>query len=316
MSPRVVTLGETMALLRADAVGSLAHLGALSIGVGGSESNVAIGLRRLGVEATWVGRVGDDSLGVRVARELRAEGVDARVMVDPQARTGLMLKERPSGDGTAVHYYRSGSAGSRLEADDLPADLLEGAALLHLTGITPLLSASCLAAAHEAVDLARTAGVPVSFDVNHRTALGAADAAGPVLRELAGRADVLIGGEDELRLVGGTGGDAAEVAASLATDGRSVVAKLGERGALAVVDDRLTRLGGFRVDAIDTVGAGDGFVAGYLSAQLEGLPVEERLRRGNACGALLCTVPGDWESAPTLREVQRFLDAGRDPVSR
>ena len=316
MSGRVVTLGETMGLLRAESIGSLAHLGSLAIGVGGSESNVAIALRRLGVDAVWVGRVGDDGLGVRVARELRAEGVEAHAIVDESAPTGLMLKQLPAAGRTAVRYYRGGSAGSRLGPADLPPDLIEGADLLHVTGITPLLSASCLAAVHAAIDCARERGATVSFDVNHRAALGAAESAAPVLRELADRADLLFGGEEELRLVGGAGADAAELAESLAGDGRTVIAKLGAAGAVAVAEGRTVAAEGFAVPVVDTVGAGDAFVAGYLSAHLAGLPLEQRLRRGNACGALLCTAPGDWEASPTLRDIDRLLRGGGDPVER
>ena len=121
-SPSVVTLGETMALVRTTEIGSLRHANSLAFGIGGAESNVAIGLVRLGIPTSWLGRVGDDSLGERVAREIRGDGVDVRAIVDPDAATGLMVKERPSAASTAVHYYRAGSAGSRLRPEDLPAD--------------------------------------------------------------------------------------------------------------------------------------------------------------------------------------------------
>ena len=98
---RVVTLGETMALARTTEIGSLRHAAGLALGIGGAESNVAVGLRRMGVDVSWLGRVGDDPLGERIARELRAEGLDVRAIVDGGAPTGLMLKERPSAASTA-----------------------------------------------------------------------------------------------------------------------------------------------------------------------------------------------------------------------
>lgn len=307
---RVVTLGETMALARTTEVGSLRHAAGLALGIGGAESNVAVGLRRLGVDASWLGRVGDDPLGERIARELRAEGLDVRATVDTEAPTGLMLKERPSAPSTAVHYYRRGSAGSRLSPSDIPPGWVEEADLLHVTGITPLLSDTARAAVQAAVERARDAGVSVSFDVNYRSALASPAVAGPILREIAERATVVFGGTEEFALMTP---DAAE---SLLDEGvAQVVVKRGPDGAAVFTAHGATEAPGFAIDPLDTVGAGDAFVAGYLSAHLEGLDITEALVRANACGAMACLVPGDWEAAPTRRELERFL-AGGDPVRR
>lgn len=194
---RVATLGETMALVRSRDIGSLRHASDLALGVGGAESNVAIALRRLGLDVTWLGRVGDDSLGERVVREIRAEGVDARAVVDAGAPTGLMLKERPHPTSTRVLYYRSGSAGSRLSPSDLPDGWIEQADLLHLTGITALISESARETLSVAIDRARAAGVVVTFDINYRSSLAAPAVAGPWLREVAERADIVFGGAEE-----------------------------------------------------------------------------------------------------------------------
>jgi len=312
----VVTLGETMALVRATEVGSLRHAHAMALGLGGAETNVAIGLARLGGTVSWLGRVGDDSLGERVVREIRAEGIEVRAVIDPDAATGLMLKERPSAASTAVHYYRAGSAGSRVSASDLPDGWVENAALLHVTGITPLLSSTARAAVLAAVDRARSAGVPVSFDINYRSALASADAAGPVLREIAERSTLVFGGADEFSILY-PDASAADAAGVLRDAGcATTVLKRGPAGATVFAGDAVIESPGFAIDAIDTVGAGDAFVAGYLSAQLDGLELEETLRRANACGAMACLVPGDWEAAPTRRELARFLDGDADPVRR
>jgi len=308
---RVVTLGETMALARTTEVGSLRHAAGLALGIGGAETNVAVGLRRLGVDAAWLGRVGDDPLGERIARELRGEGLDVRAIVDAAAPTGLMLKERPSAASTAVHYYRRGSAGSRLAPDDLPAGWIENADLLHVTGITPLLSDTARATVLAAVERARAAGVPVSFDVNYRSALASAVIAGPILREIAALSTLVFGGVEEFALMSP---DAAE---SLLDSGvQHVVVKRGPDGAAAFTTAGATEALGFVIDPLDTVGAGDAFVAGYLSAHLEGLDVADTLVRANACGAMACLVPGDWEAAPTRRDLERFLAGGGDPVRR
>lgn len=308
---RVVTLGETMALARTTEIGSLRHAATLALGIGGAESNVAIGLRRLGVDTAWLGRVGDDPLGERIARELRAEGLDTLAIVDHGASTGLMLKERPSAASTAVHYYRRGSAGSRLEPTDVPAGWIEDADLLHVTGITPLLSETARATVRAAVDRARAAGVRVSFDVNYRSALASPETAGPILREIAERATLVFGGVEEFALLG------PDALASLRAAGvAQVVVKRGPDGAAVLSEAGTTEAFGFAIDPLDTVGAGDAFVAGYLSAVLEGLDVADTLVRANACGAMACLVPGDWEAAPTRRDLERFTAGGGDPVRR
>jgi len=312
----VATLGETMALVRAREFGSLRHASDLALGIGGAESNVAIALRRLGVDVTWLGRVGDDPLGERVVREIRAEGVDALAVVDTGAPTGLMLKERPRPTSSRVLYYRAGSAGSRLSPADLPAGWVEEAGLLHLTGITALLSDTARETLSVAIDRARAAGAIVSFDINYRTSLAAPDLARPALRDVAERADIVFGGPEEFELL--YPGTVAAGACRRLLEHRpaEAVLKRGADGATTVLPTGPVDAPGFAVDVVDTVGAGDAFVAGYLSGVLDGLDVPERLQRANACGAMLCETPGDWESSPTLREIARFTAAGGDPVLR
>ncbi|MDN3445275.1 sugar kinase [Microbacterium sp. APC 3901] len=315
-SRSVVTLGETMALVRTTEIGSLRHANSLAFGIGGAESNVAIGLARLGIPTSWLGRVGDDSLGERVAREIRGDGVDVRAIVDPDAATGLMVKERPSAASTAVHYYRAGSAGSRLRPDDLPDGWIESASVLHLTGITPLLSDTAEAAVHGAIDRARVSGTMVSFDINYRSALASPEIAGPVLRGIAERADLVFGGAEEFGILYPAMSVAGAAARLQKAGGATTVLKQGPDGASVFTTDSVIGASGFTIDPVDTVGAGDAFVAGYLSALLDGEDLDAVLRRANACGAMACLVPGDWEAAPTLRDLERFLDGDSDPVRR
>ncbi|MGP9537293.1 sugar kinase [Brachybacterium sp. AOP43-C2-M15] len=335
--PRVVTVGETMALLRSAAVGSLAHLPSVDIAVGGAESNLAIVLRRLGVPTAWISRVGDDPLGTRVVREIRGEGVEVRCTVDPSRPTGLMVKSRPSATTTRVDYYRAGSAASALSPQDLPEGLLEQAEILHVSGITPLLSPSAHATVATAVQRAAAAGALVSLDVNYRSRLGTREQLGELLGEVLEHVDILFGGPEELSILtpetpgapvtsgtpaadedpGLSGSDTPALLRSLAREGRQVVVKRGADGGAALADGEIHEAPGHRIEVADTVGAGDAFVAGYLSAQLDGLDVPGRLARANACGALACTTPGDWEGAPWPADLEALLagDAA-DPVSR
>ncbi|WP_423184716.1 sugar kinase [Arthrobacter sp. NyZ413] len=313
--PYVVTFGETMALMAANQAGPLAHAATMSVGIGGSESNVAIGLQRLGVQAVWCGRIGADSLGRLVEREIRAEGVDVRATVDPEAPTGLMIKERRTPTAQKVAYYRSGSAGSRLAPDDVDPRLVADAALLHTSGITPALSSQAAAALKDAVAVARESGIPVSFDLNYRSKLWDAGTAGSAYREIIPLADIVFAGLEEAEIAVGTASDAEEAARRIAAMGpRQVVIKLGADGALALIDGNLYLQEAHPIEAIDTVGAGDAFVAGYLAEFVAGLGPVERLLTAAKSGAFVCLVPGDWEGLPRRDELG--LLAHHEPVSR
>lgn len=312
--PYVLTFGETMALMRTDQVGPLAHASTLSLGIGGSESNVAIGLGRLGVQAVWCGRVGADALGNLVERDIRAEGVDVRITVDPSAPTGLMIKERRTPFTQRVSYYRSGSAGSRITPQDIDEQLISGAELLHVSGITPALSPQAEATLRYAVDTARAHKVTVSFDLNYRGNLWSAEDARRVYRDIIPLADIVFAGDDEAAIAVGAG-EPEELARRIAALGPGqAVIKLGADGALALIHGTILRQSAVTVNAIDTVGAGDAFVAGYLAEFVTGRGPQDRLKTAAATGAFACLVPGDWEGSPRRHELP-MLQA-REPVSR
>lgn len=311
----VVTLGETMGLMKAETPGPLAQVHSLSLGMGGSESNFAIALSRLGTSVTWAGRVGDDSLGELVLRELAAEGVVVDPVRDPSAPTGIMIKERRTLDQLKVWYYRAGSAGSRLSPEDVPVERIRSARLLHLTGITPALSGSAAEAAQYALDVARQAGALVSFDLNYRAALWSPEEARAVFKRFIAQADVVFAGDDEAAIAVGQSGDSLELARRVAALGPGqVVIKRGVQGCAAVIDGSEYKQDAVRINPVDTVGAGDAFVAGYVAELLAGAPVEVRLLTAVRTGAFACLVPGDWEGMPRRNELA-MLDA-TEPVSR
>jgi 2-dehydro-3-deoxygluconokinase len=254
----------------------------------------------------WGGRVGNDEVGQYVLRTLRAEAVLVdTVQVDADRATGLMLAERRINDLSRVSYYRTDSAGSALSPADAAACLAVVPRLLHITGITPALSASAAAAVSEAVRLARATGTLVSFDVNYRSKLWTVDAARATLSDLARNADIVIASDDELGIIVNSAGTRdAEAAAELASFGvGTLIVKRGADGASAYTDGQVVHAPAVTVSVRDTIGAGDAFSAGYLSGVLDGLEPAEALARGTVTGAFAVAAVGDWEGAPTRAEL-------------
>ncbi|MEV0118532.1 sugar kinase [Streptomyces sp. NPDC050844] len=313
----VLTLGETMVALRGS--GPLKLGGSMDLSIAGAESNVAIGLTRLGHTAGWAGAVGDDEAGELVLRTLRAEGVDVTGATrDAGAPTGLILFEPRLPDVTRVHYYRAGSAGSRIAPDAVERAFAGGPAprVLHLTGITPGLGPSAADACRRALELAREHGTTVCLDVNFRSRLWSSQDAAAVLRSWIAYVDVLIASDDELPLCVPEGTAASAQAKLLLAGGiREVVVKLGADGARAHTTGGELHVPARAVRAVDAVGAGDAFVSGYLSALLDGEDVAGRLGRAVTTGAFAVASHGDWEGAPTRAELG-LLGAGPGTVMR
>ncbi|MEV5764867.1 PfkB family carbohydrate kinase [Micromonospora sp. NPDC052213] len=249
-----------------------------------------MGLARLGYRVASVGRVGDDPFGASVRRVLRGEGVDvAAARIDRDRPTGLLVRDCLAERPITVHYARAGSAGSALESGDLPADWT-GVRMLHVSGITPMLSRSARAATHAAVDAARSAGALISVDPNVRLRLGDRNAWREALMPLVAGADPVTTGRDEAALRGG-GDD--PVAWLHAQGARWVTVKDGVRGAVGSDGGTVVYQPAIPGAAVDPVGAGDAFTAGWLSAVRRGLPLRAALAEAAAVAAARVQVAGD-----------------------
>ncbi|WP_028278480.1 sugar kinase [Arthrobacter sp. H5] len=314
--PRVVTIGETMAVFGSRTGTRLAHGPDTVLGIAGSESNVAIGLRRLGIDVTWVGRVGDDSLGELILRELSAERVTVVADIDLKRPTSLMVKESRTTDDTRVWYYRSGNAGGAMTPEQLDDErLICEASLLHITGISLALSATMAATIQRAVEIARRSNVLVSFDVNYRERLWPMESARAAYLELLPQVDILFASETEMELLFGGARELADLAKRAAALGpNEVVITRGADGAFAWIDGLKFEQAAVPVEVQDTVGAGDAFVAGYLAERLKDESPEASLRTGARAGALACTSSSDWQALPTRRDLAREADT--DSVTR
>jgi 2-dehydro-3-deoxygluconokinase len=312
----VVTLGEALVALVARETGPLAETATFERHVAGAEANVAVGLSRLGHGTAFVGRVGDDGFGVAVRRRLRGEGVDVSMLVtDPGAPTGVVVRERREFGSAQLSYLRTGSAGSRLRPDDVVAAFssktMRGARWLHLTGVTPALSETARTAVERAVELADGAGMTISLDLNLRRKLWSDDEAAPVLRDLATRSAVVFASPDEAAAITGVdAGDTSALATSLLELGPAIaVLKLGAEGALAwgKGEAPVHRAAVPVARAIDPVGAGDAFCAGFIAARLEGGDLAWAIEIGAICGAAVVSVVGDQAGLPDRTELERLL---------
>jgi 2-dehydro-3-deoxygluconokinase len=308
MNLDVVTLGEAMLMLVAGEPGPLEAVGHFQKRTAGAETNVAIGLARLGLRVGWGSRLGADSMGRYLRAEIEGEGVDcSQVTLAEGAPTGFQFKGRVTdGSDPPVEYHRTGSAASRMTVDQLDEAWLLHARHLHVTGVFPAISANCLAVTQRAIAVMRGAGRSISFDPNLRPTLWASQASmRDTLNALAMQCDWVLPGIEEGFILTGSR-DPATIARFYRERGVArVVVKLGAQG--AYYDDRDAGCGSVAAfpvaRVLDTVGAGDGFAVGVLSALLAGRGIADAARRGAWIGARAVQVIGDTEGLPTRAQL-------------
>jgi len=306
----VVTCGEAMVLFSPDTQGPLRHVSLFRKYAAGAEFNFSVALARLGLRPAFLTRLGDDEFGHYILSCMRAEGLDTSlVRLDPTRFTAVYFKEyRPLGD-PCVYYYRRGSAASALGPEDLDPSWLEGARLVHLTGITPALSKSCHLLCLRMLEVARELGVPVSFDPNVRLKLVPREEVPRLMEPFMRQCRLLLLNEAELDLIFGTR-DPCTAAPQAFEWGVEVLAvKRGARGAVALTrQGELVSREAFRpARPVDPVGAGDGFDAGFVYGYLMGWPLERCLSLANLVGASATAVPGDYEGYPFRHEIDAYL---------
>ena len=294
--------------------GPLRYVKYYEVHVAGSEANILIGLTKLGFKTGLITRVGNDEFGKLIINFLRGEGVDtSRVKIDKEAPTGVYFIQRhyPVPGKSTVFYYRHGSAASRLSPDDVDEDYVRNSKAVIITGITPALSNSCLAAVEKIYDLAVKNNVDLILDTNIRLKLWRkAERAREVISKFLRAKVIFTNVEDLSILVPGLGVN--DAARKLLDKGAElVVVKLGEEGAIALSKDgKVFKSEAFRVPFIeDVIGAGDAFDAAFLASIYRGLSIDEALMYANAAGALVVTVRGDVEAQPSWDELKTFIES-------
>jgi 2-dehydro-3-deoxygluconokinase len=285
----LLAVGETMAMVAPVDGGRLLDAQTFIVEAGGAESNVAAHVAALGHRTSWFGALGADALGDRILARLNERGVDVSAVIrSTEHPTGLYVKD----PGNGVSYYRRDSAAAWLTPDDAEGLELAGLRILHVSGITPALSASAAALLDRLIDRADAAGVTVSFDVNHRPSLWQEGAAAPTLDALVRRAGLVLVGRDEAEALWGTA--TAHEVRSRFPEVPELIVKDGAVGATVFAGEATASAPSNPVDVVDVVGAGDAFAGGYLAALLDGAPLDARLRAGHDRAALTIRTTSDW----------------------
>jgi 5-dehydro-2-deoxygluconokinase len=323
----LVCIGRTCVDLYAEQEGAkLEDVQSFRKYVGGSAANIALNTARLGVKSAMLTRVGEEQMGRFVRRTMAGTGVDvSHVIFDPKHLTPyVLLAVRDVDDFPRIFAYGD-AADMALDKDDVDPEFIASSKALLVTG-TPLSRPGSRAASLKAVRAAREAGTKVLFDLDYRPVfwgVASHEQGGEMFVESAevteGYASVLpdcdlvVGTDEEIRIAGGSTETREALLAIRELSGATIVLKVGAMGAIVFpreipedLEDGV-RVPGFPVEVFNSVGAGDAFMSGFLSGWLREEPLEECLRIGNACGAIVVSRHGCSPAMPTPEELKYFL---------
>lgn len=302
-----------MAMFVAKSCGPLHEVEEFTRMLAGAEVNVAIGLKRLGHSVAYVTKLGTDPFGTYIENKLREEGLDVQITKDEHHFTGYQLKGKVLEGDPEVFYYRKNSAASCLSVEDIEKVNFEGAKVLHITGIPPALSKSCREATYRLIERARENEMFVSFDPNLRPTLWESEEVMiKTINDIASKADIVLPGTGEGKILMGSE-KPEEISEFYRKNGaKAVIVKVGGDGAYGDWEGEKAFFPGYKVkEVVDTVGAGDGFAVGILSAWLEGMKMPEMVDRGNAIGSIQVSVASDNEGLPTKEELDAYMKEAR-----
>lgn len=255
-------------------------------GFGGDSSNFAIAAARQGARVGYFSALGDDANGRSLRALWEAEGVDqASVTTDAAAFTAIYFVTHDA-SGHAFHFYRTGSAASRLRPADVPRERIAAAKVLHLSGISLAISADACDTGYAAIHAAREAGVRVSFDTNLRLKLWPIDRARAVMADVMRLTDICLPSYDDVLALTGIADPDALVDHCLALGAKTVALKLGEQGAIVADAQQRHRIAPFACTPVDATGAGDTFGGAFVARLVAGDTLLDAGRYAAAAAAL------------------------------
>ncbi len=299
--------------------------------LGGSPANVAVGASRLGLDVAMLTRVGDEHMGRFVRQTLAREGVDvSQVATDPHRLTALVLLAIRDRDTFPLIFYREDCADMALCEDDVDAAFVARARVAHVTG-THFSTPTVDAASRAVIRAAKAAGTRVVIDIDYRPVLWGLTGHGlgeerfvesarvtEHLKTVLPDCDLIVGTEEEIRIAGGHPDPLEALRAIRAVSEGTIVMKRGPLGCVVFegpIGDGVEQgfvADGAPVEVLNVLGAGDAFLAGFLSGWARGAPIAECCRRANAAGALVVSRHACAPAMPTKVELDDYLARAAD----
>ncbi|TMW72286.1 sugar kinase [Alteribacter natronophilus] len=309
MKKDIITIGDAMITFNPVAKGPLRYNHTFERKVGGAELNFAIGCSRLGLNAGWISRLGKDEFGRYLYNFVRGEGIDtSQVELVEGYPTSLNFKEILEGGSGSTFYYRYNSPTTQLTEESIDEDYIRNARILHITGVFAAIDPKNPGILRHAVKLAKKHGVKVSLDPNLRLKLWSIEEAREALYSLLPDVDILLAGEEEAEHLLGKQSLDDYLDFFKGFNIPDIVMKRGEHGSTGYRNGQVVNADPVKAkNVVDTVGAGDGFNAGYIYSYLNGKSLEESLRMANTVGSMVVSVSGDNEGLPYLEDVEALL---------
>lgn len=302
----VITIGDAMITFNPANSGPMRFVSSFERKVGGAELNVAIGCSRLGLKTGWISCLGNDEFGRHIYNFVRGEGIDvSEVALVEGYPTSLNFKEIMEDGSGRTFYYRTNSPTTALTKETLNEDFIKNTKVFHITGVFPAVDQiKNVELVKQAIMLAKQHGVLISFDPNIRLKLWSREEARAALREFLPFVDILLTGIEEAELLVGTS-NPKEIIEKCKAFGISYVAiKKGENGSIGYYNGQYIEVSAVKTrKVVDTVGAGDGFDAGFIYGVIHNWSLERTLKLANTIGSMVVSVSGDNEGLPYLEDV-------------
>ncbi|GLC90359.1 sugar kinase [Lysinibacillus piscis] len=304
----VLTIGESMVVFTPTMNGAMRYAHQFNRSFAGAESNVAIGLTRLGHSVGWISKVGNDELGSALLSFIRGEGVDTSQVQRSQSHaTGLIFKEIRHADDVRIQYYRQFSAATMMHPDMLDERIFASAKFLHVTGITAGISETAFNTIMAAIEIGKRHGVKIVFDPNIRNYFIHTPKYIERLQQILQHTDIWIPNQAEATSILGVEDIEEQAKMALSMGIQTVIIKSSDSDTFYFTANEQGRVPRFSVKAVDSVGAGDAFAAGTISGFLDQLLLQDIVIRANAMGAFAVTAIGDITNLPDKQELAHFV---------
>jgi 2-dehydro-3-deoxygluconokinase len=314
----VTAIGEVMLRYSVPVGERLERAQSLALHPGGAEANMLGALAALGRRCAWVSGLPKNPLGQLIENHLLLSRVyTGHIVWFDEGRVGTYYLEFATPPrATQVYYDRADSCAARLRPEQIDWNLVLDTRLIHLTGITPALSPSCLAVTQEAIRRAKEAGVAVSFDINYRAKLWSEATAAEVLTSLIQGVDILSCGQGDAARIFKATGSPEEIIRKLAeiSGAKTVVTSLADEGVMAWDGNEFYHAPARPVQIVDRLGAGDALAAGVIHGWLDG-DLAKGLEYGTALAAICLSLHGD-VVVTTPEEVAAVMQSSSGGLNR